>query len=36
LNRLFTPLFSAVGRARTHFAHCAPEGSLDPGGRVRK
>jgi hypothetical protein len=31
------PLFSrGVGLARTHRAHCAPEGSFAAGGRVRK
>jgi len=31
------PLLSrGVGLARTHRAHCAPEGSLAPGGRVPK
>src|SRR5215467_9541392 len=36
LKRLFTPLFSGNGRARTHFAHWPPVGSLVPGGRVWK
>jgi len=29
-------LFSRVGLARTHRAHCASDGSLAPGGRVGK
>jgi hypothetical protein len=36
LNALLTPLFSAIGRARTHAAHCALLGSLAPGGRVEE
>jgi hypothetical protein len=29
-------LFSAIGRARTHRAHRAPDGSAAPGGSVWK
>jgi hypothetical protein len=29
-------LFSAIGRARTHLAHWAPDGSVVPGDNVRK
>src|SRR5580693_1106891 len=36
LKGLFTPLSSLIGRARTQRAHWAPDGSLAPGGRVRK
>ena len=32
----FAPLFSGDGRARTHRAHWAPEGSAAPGGSVPK
>src|ERR1700689_2699347 len=31
-----TPLFSLIGRDRTHLAHCAPDGSLAPGLSVLK
>jgi hypothetical protein len=36
LARRFLPLFSGRCLARTHDAHCAPEGSAAPGGRVVK
>jgi hypothetical protein len=36
LKTRFTPLFSRVGLARTHRAHCVSDGSLAPGGRVGK
>src|SRR5271165_2062794 len=36
LNGRFTPLFSRSGLVRTHVAHRAPDGSLAPGGKVRK
>ena len=36
MNRRLTPLFARIGRARTHLAHCAPDGSFARGGTVRK
>jgi hypothetical protein len=36
LYRRLTPLFSFIGLARTHLAHCAPVGSFVPGGTVWK
>jgi hypothetical protein len=33
---MFVPLFSVIGRARTHLAHCELDGSVAPTGSVRK